>query len=291
MTDAPPPLGVNSSSHPTAEVSVLIVSDDVTFLDSLTQTLNIRLPTLDITTCICAGAAIRQISAISYDAIVIEFRLLTTDGEQLLATLRATQPPIPLVVVCKIEEYRRAVAVLGQEAYDIIPKPISWEYFAKSLRSAIYACQINRFKARTYNEEQSWSTNQHLLQGLKVLLVDDDADGRYTEETMLLSFGAEVLALCSVQAALIQLEQFQPDILVSDIRMPLQDGYSLIRQLRRRSAASGGEIPAIALTAYANEEERTTALQAGFDLQLAKPIELLVLGLAVALLAGRIGEF
>ncbi|MDZ4879017.1 MAG: Regulator of RpoS [Chroococcidiopsis cubana SAG 39.79] len=291
MTNSPPPWDANSSPHLSAEINVLIVSDDVTFLDSLSQTLHIRLPTLGITSYISSGAAIGQISATEYDAIVVEFRLLTTDGEQLLATLRATQPPIPLVVVCKIEEYRRAIAVLGQEAYDIIPKPISWEYFAKSLRSALYSRQINRFKAKTYNEEQSWLTNQQMLQGLKVLLVDDDADSRYTEEIMLLSFGAEVLALCSVQAALVQLEQFQPDILVSDIRMPLQDGYSLIRQLRRRSALSGGEIPALALTAYADEEERTTALQAGFDLQLAKPIELLVLGLAVALLAGRIGEF
>lgn len=73
--------------------------------------------------------------------------------------------------------------------------------------------------------------------------------------------------------------------------MPLQDGYSLIRQIRRRSTSSGGDIAAIALTAYGNEEERALALRAGFGLQLAKPVEPFVLALAVAVLTGCIGAF
>lgn len=202
-----PTFDVNSGSHPTFKVNVLIASDDVTFLYSLSETLSIRLPTLSITTCISAQAAIRQINAISYDAVVSEFKLLITNTQQLLTTLGATQPPLPLVVVCEIQEYRQAVAALGQEAYDIIPQPISWEYFVQSLRSAIHTHQINLFKANQ-DEQQSLLNNHHLLQGLKVLLVDDDADGKEVEKTILASFGAEVLALCSVQAALIQLEQF-----------------------------------------------------------------------------------
>ena len=96
-----------------------------------------------------------------------------------------------------------------------------------------------------------------------------------------------MLAVDSVRAALEVLEQFEPDILISDIRMPLLDGYSLVRKLRR-STSSSQDIPAIAVTAYSDEKELAQALRAGFQLQISKPVEPIVLVLAVATLTGRI---
>lgn len=123
-----------------------------------------------------------------------------------------------------------------------------------------------------------------LLRGLKVLMVDDDRDGREMQAVVLKGYGAKVRVVSSVAAALDILSDFEPDILLSDIRMPLEDGYSLIRKLRRR----GIELPAVAITAYAQEEGLDHALKAGYQLQLAKPIAPDLLALTVASLTGRL---
>jgi CheY-like chemotaxis protein len=80
-----------------------------------------------------------------------------------------------------------------------------------------------------------------------------------------------------------------PDVLISDIGMPTADGYDLIREVRRLDPERGGRIPAVALTAYAREEDRTQALSAGYQTHLAKPVDPVTLAAAVADLAGRAG--
>ena len=105
-----------------------------------------------------------------------------------------------------------------------------------------------------------------------ILVVEDEADAREMVTLTLEQYGVTVVAADSVQQALIEYEQHQPDILISDISMPKEDGYDLIRQIRS-SQNSRNNIPAIALTAYAREEDKQLALNAGFDLHLSKPIE------------------
>jgi two-component system, chemotaxis family, CheB/CheR fusion protein len=99
-----------------------------------------------------------------------------------------------------------------------------------------------------------------------------------------------VLSVASARAALSTLiaNPNRYDVLICDIGMPEEDGYWLIRQVRSLSAAAGGEIPAVALTAYASQTERQLAIKAGFQMQAAKPIEPVQLALLVADLAGRV---
>lgn len=111
------------------------------------------------------------------------------------------------------------------------------------------------------------------LANLQILLVDDDPDTRQFQAFLLQQNGAIVTAVDSGLAALQALEQFIPNVLVSDVGMPDMDGYMLMQQIRLRPANQGGTLPAIALTAYAAEVDRQKALQAGFQAHITKPVE------------------
>ena len=111
------------------------------------------------------------------------------------------------------------------------------------------------------------------LQNLCILVVDDDADARMLMQTVLQSAGADVLVAASVKEALALLEQRLPALLISDISMPDEDGFTLIRQVRSRTIEQGGQIPAIALTAFAGAKNEQRILKAGFQLFITKPID------------------
>jgi len=111
------------------------------------------------------------------------------------------------------------------------------------------------------------------LDGLRALVVDDDADGREAIAVMLTGAGAEVSTAASVRSALTSVDHWLPDVVVSDIGLPGEDGYVFIEQLRILGAKRGLSIPAVALTAYAGSEERARALAAGYLEHLAKPVE------------------
>ncbi|MCC5621255.1 PAS domain S-box protein, partial [Nostoc sp. CHAB 5715] len=125
------------------------------------------------------------------------------------------------------------------------------------------------------------------LLGVRVLVVDDQADTRDFITTILEHYQAEVQAVASVKEALQLITQWKPDVLVSDIGMPDEDGYSLIRKVRSQPPELGGNIPAAALTAYTRAEDRMRAIQEGYQLHLPKPIEAAELATVVARLAGR----
>jgi PAS domain S-box-containing protein len=125
------------------------------------------------------------------------------------------------------------------------------------------------------------------LQGLRVLVVDDEADTRELICEVLKECGSEVITSCSVVEALEALEQHKPDILISDLGMPDEDGYSLISKIRALPVERGGQIPAAALTAYARTEDRMRVLRAGFQFHLPKPVDSAELVTVVASLAGR----
>ncbi len=125
------------------------------------------------------------------------------------------------------------------------------------------------------------------LHGLRVLVVEDEPDARELLVAVLTQCEAEVLAVSNVAEALLKLEEWRPDVLISDIEMPGEDGYALIRRIRALPAERGGRIPAAALTAYARAEDRMRALLAGFQIHLPKPVEPTELAAVVASLAGR----
>ena len=128
---------------------------------------------------------------------------------------------------------------------------------------------------------------QSSLDGLRVLVVDDEADARDLVATTLRQYHAEVKAVSSAQEAMHVFEELRPDVLVSDIAMPEEDGFVLIRKVRALAPEQGGNIPALALTAYARGEDRTKILSAGFQVHLSKPIEPAQLVDSLAKLAGR----
>jgi two-component system, chemotaxis family, CheB/CheR fusion protein len=132
--------------------------------------------------------------------------------------------------------------------------------------------------------------NARSLQGLGVLLVDDELYVRELFITLLEVYGIKVTAVASAREALSKLmvNPRRYDILVSDISMPNEDGYTLIRQVRALSAELGGQIPAVALTAHARDDERRESLEAGFQVHLAKPVEPTRLLFVIASLTGRI---
>jgi PAS domain S-box-containing protein len=111
------------------------------------------------------------------------------------------------------------------------------------------------------------------LQGINVLVVDDETDTRDFIEFLLQQFGARVTTASSAAAALTALMRVQPDVLLSDIGMPDVDGYMLMQQVRRLSPEQGGRIPAIALTAYAGEFDQRQAMAVGFQRHVPKPVE------------------
>jgi CheY-like chemotaxis protein/anti-sigma regulatory factor (Ser/Thr protein kinase) len=124
------------------------------------------------------------------------------------------------------------------------------------------------------------------LRGLRVLVVDDDRDGLELVATMLINMGAEVRTCPSAAEGLEALQAWRPDVLVSDIEMPGEDGYTFIRRVRALDAKVA-RTPAVALTAYGRVEDRLRTLSAGYSMHIPKPVDPAELATVVASLAGR----
>jgi CheY-like chemotaxis protein len=128
------------------------------------------------------------------------------------------------------------------------------------------------------------------LSGLRVAVVEGENDMRDFLSTSLREYGAEVTALSTAEEALRAVQRQVPDVLVSDVAMPDEDGLALIRRLRALPADRGGLTPAVALTAFARGDDASRLLAAGFQVHLAKPVELRQLAAVIARLAGPPGE-
>ncbi|QDV38960.1 PAS domain S-box protein [Tautonia plasticadhaerens] len=143
-------------------------------------------------------------------------------------------------------------------------------------------------KARPKEEQPGeYDCSERPLAGIRVLVVDDDPDARQLVRRVLTECGAEVAVAETAAEAVGLVKALRPDILVSDVGMPDQDGYDLIRQVRSRVAAK--TLPAVALTAFARSEDRRRALLAGFQTHVAKPVDPAELVAVVASLVERTG--
>jgi CheY-like chemotaxis protein len=127
------------------------------------------------------------------------------------------------------------------------------------------------------------------LSGVKVLVVDDEPDALALVTRLLEHCDARVTTATTAAEAMEKLQLEQPDVLVSDVGMPNEDGYAFIRRVRLLPRERGGAVPAIALTAYARAEDRMKAIRAGFQMHVPKPVEPAELITMVASLAGRSG--
>ena len=135
--------------------------------------------------------------------------------------------------------------------------------------------------------EKAWTAlDRTMLEGVRLLVVEDEADSREMLATAFEHCGAQVSTAASASEAMEVLERATPDVLVCDIGLPGEDGHALIRKVRALEAERGGRIPALALTAYAGPEDRQKALAAGFDTHVPKPAAPAELVAKVAVLAG-----
>jgi signal transduction histidine kinase/ActR/RegA family two-component response regulator len=138
----------------------------------------------------------------------------------------------------------------------------------------------------TTPSDQPSPTAAH-LDGLEVLVVDDDPDALELATAILTSAGARVRACGSAREALDVLTEWRPHVLVSDIEMPEEDGYTLIRKVRELPADQGGDTPAIALSAYGRMQDRVRSLTAGYNMHVPKPVDPGELTTIIASVAGR----
>ena len=125
------------------------------------------------------------------------------------------------------------------------------------------------------------------LRGLRILVVDDDRDGLDMVATMLINSGAEVRTCASAAEGLEAMRGWRPDVLISDIEMPGEDGYTFIRRVRTLDSGAFARTPAVALTAYGRVQDRLRTLSAGFSMHVPKPVDPAELTIVVANLAGR----
>jgi PAS domain S-box-containing protein len=133
---------------------------------------------------------------------------------------------------------------------------------------------IRQAAATGFQPSQSPVENlEECLNNLQILLVDDEVDTLEYQAFLLEESGAKVVAVASSSEALQELERFIPDVLISDIGMAEMDGYMLIQEIRDRPPEQGGTIPAIAVTAYAQDFDRQTAFESGFQAHITKPVE------------------
>jgi CheY-like chemotaxis protein len=128
------------------------------------------------------------------------------------------------------------------------------------------------------------------LDGIKVMVVDDQTDAQELIRRVLEDCGAQVITCSSAAEALPILQREKPAVLLSDIGMPEIDGYEFLKKVRALGADRGGQVPAVALTAFARSEDRTKALLSGFAVHVTKPVEPNELAATIASVAGRIAE-
>lgn len=138
--------------------------------------------------------------------------------------------------------------------------------------------------------EEAGLDHPTLLKDISVLVVDDEPDTRALLRQALEQCGARVTTAANAGEALAALEKMRPDVLLSDIGMPEENGYDLIRRVRALEPERGGRLPAVALTAYVGADDRQRAINAGYHAHIGKPVELQKLATLVARLAGRNGE-
>jgi CheY-like chemotaxis protein len=128
------------------------------------------------------------------------------------------------------------------------------------------------------------------LTGLTVLVVDDQPDARELILRVLEDCAARVVTAGSAEEAVPLVEVHRPHVLITDIGMPVADGYELLRRVRQLGPARGGRVPAIAVTAFARSEDRTRALRSGFMVHVSKPVDPSELVATVAAVAGRVNQ-
>ncbi|MYM74002.1 response regulator [Duganella sp. FT134W] len=213
------------------------------------------------------------------------------EGDQIAFTIRDSGIGIPADFLCHVfERFRQADSTTTREhgglglGLAIVKHLVEQHGGTISVasegegRGACFTLRLPRHEAlQAINDPLPPVTSghgaAHDLSGLQVLVVDDEDDARELIRRILSDCNAEVLTAATATEALLLLQHERPDLMVSDLGMPEVDGYGLLDRIRALGPARGGDLPAIALTAFARSEDRIKALSSGFLAHIAKPVE------------------
>jgi signal transduction histidine kinase/CheY-like chemotaxis protein len=155
---------------------------------------------------------------------------------------------------------------------------------------AVTASSMEIDEPGAVSRADAWISDAPALGDVRVLVVEDDLDARELIGAILARCGARVTLTASAEDGYAAALAERPDVIISDIEMPHEDGYAFIRRVRALGPDRGGDVPAAALTAYASPADRMKALGAGFNIHLAKPVQPAELATVVASLTGRLAE-
>jgi CheY-like chemotaxis protein len=148
---------------------------------------------------------------------------------------------------------------------------------------------VAEMREQTIAHRDSPRLDSAVLAGARIIVVDDDPTAVELITEVLVRAGGEAISCGTADEALQALARSRPDVILSDIEMPGQDGYSLIRKLRALGPEQGGKTPAVALTAFGRPEDRIRSLRAGFNIHVSKPVDPAELVAIVASMLGRAG--
>jgi CheY-like chemotaxis protein len=164
--------------------------------------------------------------------------------------------------------------------------PLQWSLSSTEISTSVETISVSTEQKETISKISTKQVNNFSnLEGLRLVVVDDDVDTLELITFILEEYNVQVTTATSASEALKAIARSSPDIIISDIAMPGEDGYSLMRKVRSLEPEQGGHIPAIALTAFAREEDRILALDAGFQRHIPKPVDPFELVAVVAKLA------
>jgi len=256
---------------------VLIVDDDPALLQALPEALRLRMSGVTVDIADSAAAALDQIAARDYDAIVTDIKMPGMDGLALLAEIRTRQPDTPTLMVTGHGEHALAIYALRGGAFDFIQKPIDRDDFVASLYRAIQTrTLIRRVKDRQLALQRCASELEQIAEKLgreqsRVLIVDDDPAllQALPEVLRLRMSGVTVDTANSAAAALDWIAARDYDAIVADIKMPRVDGLALLAEIRARQP----ETPTLMITGHGEYDLAVRALRGGAYDFMQKPID------------------
>jgi two-component system CheB/CheR fusion protein len=149
-------------------------------------------------------------------------------------------------------------------------------------------CTPETVDESTIKQPATINKDFHTLEGLRVLVVEDDSETRAALSAMLTAYGAKIQVAASAREGFAIFHTFTPQVLISDVAMPIEDGYAFIQKIRALAPKDGGAVPALALTAYAGHQDIKRAISAGFQIHMSKPVVGTELINVIARLAGRL---